>query len=221
MNEEEKIAAAVAEALKPIKASLDASYAARDAAIAENDVLKAASQAALDELIANKEASGQALAEKAKAEGDFKALHELTIAANIAKLTKTEEALREATRVSLEASTKVSELAKQNSELARDNIISVNLKGTTFVNEVAASIAVAQLAQEMVLVDSVWKHSSGATLAESIETFLHSEDNAFLLKQPTSFGAGIPRFKGKSSTTEPLTTAAILKLAQEGKLQLK
>ena len=221
MTEEERIAAAVAEALKPIKASLDASYAARDAALAENDALKAASKATLDEFIANKEASDQALAEKAKAEGDFKALHELTIAANIAKLAKTEEALREATRVSLEASTKVSELAKQNSELARDNAISINLKGTTFVNEVAASIAVAQLAKEMVLEDNVWKHKTGVTLAESIETFLHSGDNAFLLKQPISVGAGLSKFKSSSSTTEPLTTAAILKLAQEGKLQLK
>ncbi len=48
MTEEEKIAAAVAEALKPIKESLNNSYAARDAAEAKAKALEAEKQAVID-----------------------------------------------------------------------------------------------------------------------------------------------------------------------------
>jgi hypothetical protein len=225
MTEEEKIAAAIAEALKPIKASLDASYAERDAARLERDALKASTQAALDEanakIAADKEAHDKALEEKAKAEGDFKALHALEVAATATKLTKAEEALRAATQAASEASTKVAELSKQNSELARDNSIGVHLKGVVFANDTAAAIAVSQLARDMVFTDNVWFHKSGSTLAESVKAFLDSEDNAFLLKQTNSSGSGTDRTKSSPGAPGTLTTAAILELARKGKLPLR
>jgi hypothetical protein len=189
------VEAKVAEALKDIKGKLDKAYAARDEALGK---LKDIEQEKRELEIAKMREEGK---HKEAFEAELKAERE-----------KREEEIR-----------RREELEKRNIELTRDLIVKDALSKFPFRNEKAARVAQAEIISDLVRNDKgEWVSKSGDSLESLAEAFATDDSNSFLFKPKQNSGSGGSGPTGSSSgTTKPLsamTSAEIMKLAEEGKL---
>lgn len=188
-KEKKKIDAAVAVELAKIKAQLDASYAVRDAAVAKAaEVEDKLKKAEVDRL---------------NAEG------------------KTAEALK------LQLADKDAELAilrSTNTTLSRDVEIRNALSKHTFRNDIASDMAFNTIASSLKLNENKqWVHTSGISIKDFVSTFAASDDNSFLFKAKVNNGTGDQENKQTQTDQKPkslfaMSTAEVLKLAEEGKI---
>lgn len=189
------VAEGVEKSLKDIKTKLDASYAARDAALKKSEALEQKEREAqlklLDETGKHKEAFEIRLAEAhAKQE---------TLAAEM-------KALRET-----------------NLELTRNVQIRDLLRAHEFRNGTAAEMGFNNVASQLVCNDKgEWVHRSGVSIKDFVTAFAASEENSFLFKAKESSGSdtGVlnkdTKIKPKSLFDRP--QSEVLKMAAEGKL---
>ena len=199
-TEEERIERLVAERadakLADIKKKLDASYAARDAALADAAALKLKEQ--------------EAVKAKLLEEGKHQELHALQI-----QEAKDKMALLEAEKKALE---------NRNTELTRDVDLRSALKALTFRNANAAEMAYKEIVGQLVLTDKgTWVHSSGASIADFVTVFSKDENQSFLFKPKNNSGSGQDHNNEKPATNAGkglagLSQAEVLKMAAEGKL---
>ena len=199
-TEEERIERLVAERadakLADIKKKLDASYAARDAALADAAALKLKEQ--------------EAVKAKLLEEGKHQELHALQI-----QEAKDKMALLEAEKKALE---------NRNTELTRDVDLRSALKALTFRNANAAEMAYKEIVGQLVLTDKgTWVHSSGASIADFVTVFSKDENQSFLFKPKNNSGSGQDHNDDKPApnagkSLASLSQAEVLKMAAEGKL---
>ena len=114
-------------------------------------------------------------------------------------------------------------LAKRNVELTRDIDLRSELGAYTFKNDKALKSAFREIADELVRNEQeIWVHKSGVTVKEYVKAFCESEENAFLIKQPTSSGAGSGVIKpsaGKENQKKSLfdmSQEEVMKMAAAG-----
>jgi hypothetical protein len=116
-------------------------------------------------------------------------------------------------------------LQRRNTELSRDVEVRSLLNTLPFRNEKAVEIGyreiVSQLKQDE---NGLWKHVSGKSISEFIETFAQDSENSFLFKVKgnsgggTNQGGGAPDPNKKKSLFE-YSQEELIKLAREGKLR--
>lgn len=113
---------------------------------------------------------------------------------------------------------------KRAIELTRDVELRSALSDHTFRNKNAQDMAFKEIAVDLIQDESGnWLHKSGTPITDYVKTFVSNEDNAFLLKQNVSTGAGSTAAKPNPDVSKPkslfdLPTEEVLKLAAEGKL---
>jgi len=116
-------------------------------------------------------------------------------------------------------------LEQRNVELTRDNEVRQALGALPFRNDKAIEMANQEIVAQLVQNESgVWVHRSGVSVKDFVAAFANNEDNAFLFKQKTSSGAGLPSTSTTTSSTTKkslfdMSQDEVLKLASEGKLR--
>ena len=157
-------------------------------------------------------------AEAAKKEAEAKA-------AEITRL-KDEGKLQEALEMELEEyKHKLAVAEQENTQLTRDGTLETVLSALDFRNSRSRAMAKQDLTSQLVQVDGVWQHKSGASIADAVEAYAADTENKFLFKSKTNKGGGTqtsttttPDTTAKPSSILEMDTAQMLKAAASGKL---
>lgn len=117
-------------------------------------------------------------------------------------------------------------LAKENTELTRDNTLKGALAGFNFTGDKAHKMMFRDIVKELVRDESngEWKHRSGSSISDYVKLYAESEENAFLFKKENSSGPKLPKQKlgpGKQTKLIGRPQAEVLKDIQDGVLTRK
>lgn len=118
-------------------------------------------------------------------------------------------------------------LEKRNVELTRNIDVNSELAKYEFKSERARKMAFNEVTSELVQDEKgLWSHKTGESIPDFIKKYTENADNAFLLKQKASNGAGLDTPRPSDVKTQPkslfeMTQAEVMKLASEGKLSRK
>ena len=118
---------------------------------------------------------------------------------------------------------KLASIEEANTRLSRDNVLNQALAGMEFRNDKSREMARREIVEQLVSEEGVWKHSSGMTIQDFVDSYAKSEDNSFLFRVKSNTGAGTGTPAGAPSSTDSksineLSTQEILALAAKGKL---
>lgn len=155
---------------------------------------------------------------KMKADMEAKAKEEA-----IARM-KEEGKIQEALEMEVaELKAKLTSYEEQNTALSRDNVLNQSLAGMDFRNDKSREMARREIVEQLVNEEGVWKHTSGMTIQDFVDSYAKSEDNSFLFRPKTNSGAGTGAPVGAPETSDQkkiseMTTQEVLALAQKGKL---
>ena len=118
---------------------------------------------------------------------------------------------------------KLASIEETNTKLSRDNVLNQALAGMEFRNDKSREMARREIVEQLVSEEGVWKHSSGMTIQDFVDSYAKSEDNSFLFRPQMNSGAGAGTPAGAPSTETTksigqMSTQEILALAAKGKL---
>ena len=118
---------------------------------------------------------------------------------------------------------KLQSIEEANTKLSRDNVLNQALAGMEFRNDKSREMARREIVEQLVSEEGVWKHSSGMTIQDFVDSYAKSEDNSFLFRVKSNTGAGTGTPAGAPGSTDSksigeLSTQEILALAAKGKL---
>jgi hypothetical protein len=147
-----------------------------------------------------------------------------------AKKAETMKRLEEEGKLQELAEMKVAELEaklavfeEQNTKLTRDGVLNDALSGLDFRNDRSREMARKDILDSVQQIDGQWKHTSGMTIKDFVESYAQSEDNSFLFRIKSNTGAGTgnsagtPSMEAKKAIGD-MSTSEILALAAKGKL---
>ena len=147
-----------------------------------------------------------------------------------AKKSETMKRLEEEGKLQELAEMKVAELEaklavfeEQNTKLTRDGVLNDALSGLDFRNDRSREMARKDILDSVQQIEGQWKHTSGMTIKDFVESYAQSEDNSFLFRIKSNTGAGTgnsagtPSMEAKKAIGD-MSTSEILALAAKGKL---
>ena len=104
-----------------------------------------------------------------------------------------------------ELQAKLEALQAENTKLSRYHSVNEAMRGLDFRSEIAGEMArdrvLAQLVQDE---HGIWRHNSGVSIKEFVDTFSKDEENSFLFKAKTNSGAGSQAFAGITDNAAPV-----------------
>jgi hypothetical protein len=90
-----------------------------------------------------------------------------------------------------EANAKIAVITRQNTELGRDNAVREEMRGLSFRNTKAASLAFQEVVGSLVQNDAgQWIHSSGVPIATAVAAFAADPEQSFLFQTKPNSGNG-------------------------------
>ena len=103
-----------------------------------------------------------------------------------------------------ELQAKFDSLQKENVKLSRDHAVTDAMRSLEFRSDIASDMARDRITNELVQDEvGIWRHRSGVSIKEYVDSFGKDDQNAFLFKAKTNSGAGTQTFAAATDNKQP------------------
>jgi len=182
-------------------------------------------QAAVDAKLAGMKASMDRMAKER--DDALKVKNQMEADTKTAKIAKLEEEgkLQELAEMKIaDLTAKLSVFEKENTKLNRDSILGAEIAKLEFRSDRSREMAKKDVLDQLVQnEDGAWKHTSGASIADFVESYSKEESNSFLFRVKSNSGSGATTSSSspiapESKALSDMSTEEVLRLAAKGQL---